>query len=652
MLDLAAAGALEVAREQRLELDDQRELLAPQQLLLQQVRADPHVCRSGMLTSSTSPGWVTVDVDGCGLPLAGVGFALASGPGGRAASRAPEGAQRGGPCGRVPMDEQGRAGVSTTARTTAARRPVAARARADSRSTASAPRAAESARAAPVTIASARAPARDARSARAIRSTVASSAAPAGALPSPPRSPAGPTGAAAAPPAGTTVRRPRRRQATGQRRDGGRRPGPRPRRRRGGGEVGRSAARRRTAPGRPSAVDGSSRSGSVGDDEVAGCATGAAAPPTPAQRHRPAGAAGRSPIRVPPTPSARCGAARRSVTGVAAAYRPERGDREDQPVQVVVDVEVAGEAGAGELRLVPGPVGPLRADQQLDAAPAAPVALPGREQREQRPGRLRRGRRAAADPRRVAVGAQVLAPAAVGVLLRLQPARPPAGSRPVRRGPRPRPAPARGAGAVDVVGAPAAEPGAVGLLVPQQPVDAAVASGTPRRPACGEHLDHVRGDVGGRRVDDRAEVAERQLAASSRVLSASNAPQPPSCDCIPTTQPTPRSAAASAASGRRRRRGAGRARPRRCRRRPGSCRSRTRTPSRRAPAPAGAPTSRRRHRISSPSSQSAAAAHGRVDGRHARRRAARSARARCPRPATGRPRAGAPARAAVRLDGS
>ena len=40
VLDLAAAGAGEVAREQRLQLDDQRELVATGPLLLQQVLPD------------------------------------------------------------------------------------------------------------------------------------------------------------------------------------------------------------------------------------------------------------------------------------------------------------------------------------------------------------------------------------------------------------------------------------------------------------------------------------------------------------------------------------------------------------------------------------------------------------------------------------
>src|SRR5579875_3987736 len=55
----------------------------------------------------------------------------------------------------------------------------------------------------------------------------------------------------------------------------------------------------------------------------------------------------------------------RTITGSATPTTPvheapQRADREDQPVQVVVDVEVAGEAGAGEPRLVPGAVRSLR----------------------------------------------------------------------------------------------------------------------------------------------------------------------------------------------------------------------------------------------------------------------------------------------------
>ena len=89
--------------------------------------------------------------------------------------------------------------------------------------------------------------------------------------------------------------------------------------------------------------------------------------------------------------------ARRASTRSLTACSPrtiaaERGDREDQPVQVVVDVEVAGEAGAGELRLVPA-CRPARwvVDQPARRRGSTAVAaLAGREQREQRPGGLRR----------------------------------------------------------------------------------------------------------------------------------------------------------------------------------------------------------------------------------------------------------------------
>ena len=49
--------------------------------------------------------------------------------------------------------------------------------------------------------------------------------------------------------------------------------------------------------------------------------------------------------------------------------RAERHHREDVPVEVVVEVEVAREAGAGEVRLVPAAVGLLRLDEPLDRAP-------------------------------------------------------------------------------------------------------------------------------------------------------------------------------------------------------------------------------------------------------------------------------------------
>ena len=61
MLDLAAAGAGQVAGEQRLDLHDQRVLLAAQQLLAQQVGADAQVLAKGdghQRTSAGSRNWM------------------------------------------------------------------------------------------------------------------------------------------------------------------------------------------------------------------------------------------------------------------------------------------------------------------------------------------------------------------------------------------------------------------------------------------------------------------------------------------------------------------------------------------------------------------------------------------------------------------
>src|SRR5439155_19840879 len=47
VLDLSAPGALEVAREQRLELDDERESLAPRELLAREVPTHAHLLTDG-----------------------------------------------------------------------------------------------------------------------------------------------------------------------------------------------------------------------------------------------------------------------------------------------------------------------------------------------------------------------------------------------------------------------------------------------------------------------------------------------------------------------------------------------------------------------------------------------------------------------------
>ena len=225
--------------------------------------------------------------------------------------------------------------------------------------------------------------------------------------------------------------------------------------------------------------------------------------------------------------------------------------------------------------------------------PARPRARPRRTalargvQREQRPRGLRGGAGAAPDPGRVVVGAAVLAPAAVLVLVGSQPVDRAADAPGRRPGRRRRPARGTaGAGAVDVVDAPAPEPRAVGLLLVEQPARSrrgAVA----RRLAGPERASistRVRGDVGARRVDHLAEVAER--AARARARGCCRRRTRPSRRRRSASRRPTRTAAGDRPHRRARspgdRRGAARARPRRCRRRRGSCRSRTRTPSRRA----------------------------------------------------------------------
>ena len=248
------------------------------------------------------------------------------------------------------------------------------------------------------------------------------------------------------------------------------------------------------------------------------------------------------------------------------------------------------------------------ASQRTPALGRGAVPVPGRQQREQRPGGLRRGRLAPPGPAGVVVGAQVLAPAAVrrsGAL--------PASATARRMHGLPGRTPAaisaghHRAGAVDVVRAPAAEPRPVALLRAQQPGHAAAHRLAAGQPLGGERLDvcAVTSADGGSMTSPKSQNGS--LVTSRLVLSASKAPQPPSLDCIPVSQVTPRCTAAADRGGRRGGRpGAARAAPRRCRRCRGSRRCRTRTPSRRGPARAAAPASRPGPVISSSSTQPAA----------------------------------------------
>ena len=83
---------------------------------------------------------------------------------------------------------------------------------------------------------------------------------------------------------------------------------------------------------------------------------------------------------------------------------------------MIAKVKDAGEAGAGELGLVPGAVGQLGLEQVIDAAAdaAGEKRAPGGDQAERGPGRLRGSRLAGPLQRRVVVAPAGFAPAPEG----------------------------------------------------------------------------------------------------------------------------------------------------------------------------------------------------------------------------------------------
>ena len=210
---------------------------------------------------------------------------------------------------------------------------------------------------------------------------------------------------------------------------------------------------------------------------------GTTAPATPASDQRPV--AGRQPPG--PQPDAgpadgqrlERGAGRRSSPG-RLRVPAERGEREDQPVEVVVDGEVAGEPGPGELRLVPG---------RRPPAGSGPGSRPrARPHRVSAPAAT-----SASSAHAVCDAVEVPRPIHRGsVYERMSSPQPPSGfwcsssQRTARRITGPcagMPGRDQGrhrrAGAVHVVDAPPAEPGAVLLLCPQQPVDRRGRAATP-----------------------------------------------------------------------------------------------------------------------------------------------------------------------------
>ena len=315
------------------------------------------------------------------------------------------------------------------------------------------------------------------------------------------------------------------------------------------------------------------------------------------------------------------------------------------PVQVVVDVEVAGEPGAGEVRLVPGAV------RRAGCRPG--TRCPGAR------GRCRRRPAASSASSAHAVCDAVDAPRPPDRLRssyeRRSSPQPPSAfwwrssqctarrdARVAGAGTRRRPARARPRRCRRRGWRPSAR--TTSRRAPARPRSQAMAALAAGRGSAsglgGEHLDDVGGDVGARRVDDLAEVAERQRRHSRLVLSASNAAQPPSRHCMPSDPARRRARWRPAARPRPGLRpAAAPAPPRRCRRRRGSCRWRTRTPSRPAARSGGARPSRRRR--GSPREQPPAGPHERrIVGRHAGVGQRRPPPGRCPTPATGTPPAG------------
>src|SRR5688572_16708870 len=175
---------------------------------------------------------------------------------------------------------------------------------------------------------------------------------------------------------------------------------------------------------------------------------------------------------------------------------------------------VAGEAGAGVVRLVPSAVVALRIDEEAEPAPnrALVLAIVRRDERDQGPGRLRR--RAGAVPAQAVIHVRrtSLAPAAVRVLVGDEPLARRAyvrlshvlADRRERR--------EHGGSAVNVIDAPATEPRAVRFLLRADEFEPARYGGMiAREPEQPQRLEHVRRHIGGWRVERFAEVAERNL---------------------------------------------------------------------------------------------------------------------------------------------
>src|SRR5262249_29355748 len=193
-----------------------------------------------------------------------------------------------------------------------------------------------------------------------------------------------------------------------------------------------------------------------------------------------------------------------------ALIHPERPEGEIFRVEVVLQHEDAGEPGAVPERVVPPAVRTLAVEEMPDATlDGLGASTTGREQSKQRPRRLARRRRTTAGEAGIVVGLTRLAPAAVPILVRLQPAHGALDVLLVEALPDRFEAPEHRPRAVDVVHAPAPEPRAiVTLRAADEGQRAARRLEVAPVPERAHQLESAAGEIFRRPVQQRALVGE------------------------------------------------------------------------------------------------------------------------------------------------
>src|SRR5271165_3713465 len=214
-------------------------------------------------------------------------------------------------------------------------------------------------------------------------------------------------------------------------------------------------------------------------------------------------------------------------------------EREISGVAVIPQIEHARKARRRELTIAPQSIRLLRAHQEFDAAArGVGSGLAGGEQPQKRPSALKRGarksrgfagrpyagrryagRRYAGRPYagrpyagRAVIGIVALAPAAVRILPAFQPLRGAPHGGIVGADVRLRECRQHRPGAVYVIGAPAAEPRPVGLLLAAQVGNGAIQGGFVLWAAdARQHRHDPRGDIARGRIEERAVIGERDL---------------------------------------------------------------------------------------------------------------------------------------------